>query len=149
VRRRAAAPVVHGTGAYVIAAEQASDGYLDELVAQVGTVRRRERILWQLFVLAFILTLAAGSAGVVLIFLAGLKVAIASGAAGVIPGCASPLLKRECTSQAKSRQAIEAKGEEQIRLRQSAAAIFALPAGPDKDKLQVDYARKLLTRIPQ
>lgn len=149
VLRRTPAPIVHGTGEYVAAAGQASDSYLAELNAQASAAWRREQVLWQLFVLIFVLTLVAGSAGVALIFLASLKVAIASGAAGVLPGCTSALLKREHTTQGKTRQAIEAKRDKQLRLRQSAAAIAALPASPDKDKLQVDYARKLLARIPK
>lgn len=148
-RRQTPPPVVHGTDEYVAAVWQTSGNHLADLNAQARTARNRETVLWSLFVLIFILTLAAGGAGVVLIFLASLKVAIASGAAGVIPGCTSALLKRECTTQSKNRQAIEAKRDEHLRLYQGAAAIAELPPGPQKEKLQVDYARKMLSRVPK
>jgi hypothetical protein len=138
-----------GTDDYVATARQISDAKLADLNAQVRTAQRREAILWVLFVLAFTLTLAAGSVGVALIFLATLKVGIASGAAGLLPGCTSAWLKRECATRSKNRQTIEAKRDEEIRLRQAAAAIAELPSGPEKEKLQRDYARKMLSRIPK
>ncbi len=102
-----------------------------------------------MFVLVFLLTLAAGGTGVVLVFLVGLKVGVASGAAAVLPGCTSALLKRECTTRGKILKEIEAKRDEEFRLRQAAVAIAGLPAGPRKENLQVDYARKVLSRVPK
>ena len=141
--------VIKGTDEYVAALRHESDRYLADLEVKADTAWKRERVLWQLFVLVFILTLAAGSGGVVLIFLASLKVAIASGATGVITGPASALLKREYAAQSKNRQTIEAKLDEQNRLRQAHAAISKLPPGPEKKKLEVQQAQKLLSRIPK
>jgi hypothetical protein len=149
VQPQTLAPVVHGHDEYVAVALQPSDSYLASLNAQARMAWRRESVLWQLFLLVFILTLAAGSAGVVLIFLASLKVAIASGAAGVIPGCTSAMLKRAHRTQIKNIDSIEAKRDAQLRLRQSAEVISALPPSPKKEELQVDYARKMLSRIPK
>jgi hypothetical protein len=128
---------------------QVSCAKLADLDAQARTARGRETLLWALFVLVFMLTLAVGGTGVVLIFLASLKVGIASGAGAVLPGCTSALLKRECTTRAKIRQDIEAKRDEEFRLRQAKAAIAELPAGPRRERLQADYARKMLSRIPK
>ena len=141
--------VINGTDEYVAALRHESNKYLTDLEVKADTAWKRERVLWQLFVLVFILTLAAGSGGVVLIFLASLKVAIASGAAGVIPGATSALLKREHAAQSKNRQAIEAKLDEQNRLRQADAAISKLAPGPGKKKLEIQQAQKLLSRIPK
>jgi len=38
---------------------------------------------------------------------------------------------------------------QEILRRQAAAVIDAMPPGPDKDGLQVEYARELLSRIHQ
>jgi hypothetical protein len=141
--------VVSGTDEYVAAVQQISHERLADLAAQVQTARQRETILWWLFVLAFTLTLAAGGAGVALILLGSLKVAIASGAAGLLPGCSSAWLRRECTVRSKDRQAIEEKMEGEFRLQQAAAVITELPQGTQKEKFQVDYARKILSRIPK
>jgi hypothetical protein len=141
--------VVNGTDKYVADLRHESDRYLRDLEVKADTAWQRERVLWQLFVLVFMLTLAAGSGGVALIFLASLKVAIASGAAGLIPGATSALLKREYAAQSKNRQAIEAKLDEQNRLRQADAAISKLDPGPEKKKLEVQQAQKLLSRIPK
>jgi flagellar basal body-associated protein FliL len=122
---------------------------LADLDAQLRTARGREALLWVLFVVVFVLTLAAASAGVALVFVASLKVGIASGAAAVLPGCTSAMLKRECSARSKIRQDIEAKRDEEFRLRQAAAAIAELPEGPQKKNLQTDYARKMLSRIPK
>ena len=138
-----------GAGEYFATAWQVSCAKLADLDTQARTARGRETLLWVLFVLVFLLTLAAGSTGVVLIFLASLKVGIASGAAAVLPGCTSALLRRECTTRSKIRQDIEAKRDEEFRLRQAAAAIAELPAGPQKERLQADYARKMLSRVPR
>jgi len=140
---------VSGADEYFATARQISYTRVADLDAQLQTARGRETFLWVLFVLVFMLTLAAGSTGVVLVFLASLKVGIASGAAAVLPGCTSALLKRECTTRSKIRQDIEEKRDEEFRLRQAAAAIAELPAGPRKEKLQVDYARKMLSRVPK
>jgi hypothetical protein len=147
--RQALPAVASGSDEYITAVRQKSYAKLTNLNAQVRVAQRRETILWWFFVLAFILTLVAGGAGVALILLGSLKVAIASGAAGVIPGCTSAWLKREGTTLSRNRQAIEAKRDEELRLRQAVAAIADLPSSPEKDKLQVDYARKLLSRIPK
>jgi hypothetical protein len=37
----------------------------------------------------------------------------------------------------------------EFRLRHAAAAIADLPDGPHKDKLRVDYARTMLSRVPR
>jgi hypothetical protein len=138
-----------GVGEYFVSAWQVSCARLADLDAQARTAGGREALLWVLFVLVFMLTLAAGSTGVVLIFLASLKVGIASGAAALLPGCTSALLKRECTTRSKIRQDIEAKRDEEFRLRQAAATIAELSAGPKKEKLQLDYAWKILSRVPK
>jgi hypothetical protein len=140
---------VSTVGAYFATAWQVSCAKLADLDAQARTARGRETLLWVLFVLVFMLTVAAGTTGVVLIFLASLKVGVASGAAAVLPGCTSALLKRECTTRSRIRQDIEAKRDEEFRLRQATAAIAELPAGSQKEKLQADYARKMLSRIPK
>jgi hypothetical protein len=75
------------------------------------------------FVLVFLLTLAAGRTGVV--------------------------LKRECTIRSKIRQDIEEKRDGEFRLRHAAAAIADLPDGAQKDKLRVNYARTMLSRVPR
>jgi hypothetical protein len=144
-----APPIVDTNDQYIDAVREASNHYYDDLDKQIRTALDREGVLWVLFIIVFILTLTAGTAGVILIFLASLKVAIASGAAGLIPGCTSALLKRECTTQIKRRQAIEAKRDEQLRLRQATAAIAELPPSPQKDKLQIDHVRKIVSRIPK
>lgn len=147
--RQSPPEVVSRTDEYITAVQRASDAKFANLGVQIRAARRREAILWWFFVLAFTLTLAAGSVGVALIFLGSLKVAIASGAAGLIPGCTSAWLKREGTTQSKNRQAIEEKWDEELRLRQAAVAIADLPSSSEKKKLQIDYARKMLSRIPK
>jgi hypothetical protein len=148
-RRHSRSHVISGADEDFATARQISRGKLSDLDAQIRTARGRETLLWVLFVLVFILTLAAGSTGVVLIFLTSLKIGIASGAAAVLPGCTSALLKRECSARRKIRQDIEVKRDEEFRLRQAAAAIAELPAGPQKEKLQMDYVRKMISRIPK
>jgi len=128
---------------------QVSCERLADLDAQARTARGRETLLWVLFVLVFLLTLAAGGTGVALIFLASLKVGIASGAAAVLPGCTSALLKRECTIRSKICQDIEEKRDGEFRLRQAASAIADLPDGPHKERLRIDYARTMLSRVPK
>lgn len=140
---------VSTVGAYHATAWQVSSAKLADLDAQARTARGRETLLWVLFVLVFMLTVAAGTTGVVLIFLASLKVGVASGAAAVLPGCTSALLKRECTTRSEIRQDIETKRDEEFRLRQAAAAIAEMPAGSRKEELQADYAQKMLSRIPK
>jgi hypothetical protein len=141
-------PFVSSTAQYVASGREISDYYLRDLSGQVGEARSRENGLWMLFVLLFFLTLAVGGAGVVFIFLGGLKVAVASGAVGLISGSCSAMLKQEHTTQTRNREAVEAKRDEQVKLRQGEAAVDALPAGPDRERLRVEYTRKLLARIP-
>jgi hypothetical protein len=158
-RQQSAYPVVpactppeqgpYKAGEHFVTAWQVSIAKLADLDTQAQTARGRETFLWMLFITVFLLTLAAGTAGVALVFLASLKVGIASGAAAVLPGCTSALLRQECSTRTKIRQEIEARRDEEFRLRQAAAAIAALPAGPQKERLQADYARKMLSRIPK
>jgi hypothetical protein len=140
-------PIVSGAAEYVTRAEEISADNLAYLYDRIQTVQRQESVLWMLFVLVFVLTLATGCTGVVLILLASLKVGIASGAAGLLPGCLGAWLRRECTVRGKNRQAIEAKRDEELRLRQAFAAIDDLPPGPQKEELRVERARRMLSRI--
>lgn len=141
--------VVSRTDEYITAVQRISDAKLADLDEQIKAARRREAVLWCFFALAFVLTLAAGGVGVALILLGSLKVAIASGAAGLIPGCTSAWLKREGTTLSKNRQGIEAKLDEELRLHRAASAIADLPSSSEKKRLQIDYARKMLSRIPK
>jgi hypothetical protein len=141
--------IVSRTDEYVETVRHLSDANLAYLDAQVRTAQTRETILWALFIVVFALTVAAGSAGIALIFLASLKVGIASGAAGLLPGCTGAWLRRECTIRSKNRQAIETRRDEELRLRQAVAAIAELPNGAEKKRIQMDYARKMLSRIPK
>jgi hypothetical protein len=147
-RRQSASSFVSGTTEYVAAVQELSDNHVADLSAQVEVARNRERTLWILFIVLFVLTMAIGCSGVIFIFLASLKLAVASGAAGLLPGCASALLKAGQSTATKNRKAAEAQWGEQLKLRQGAAAVDALPPGPDKDALRVEYARKMLARIP-
>jgi hypothetical protein len=104
-----------------------------ELDEQIRTARRRETLLWALSVLAFALTLATGSIGIVLVFLASLKLGIASGAAGLFPGCTGTWLKWECATRSRNRRAIERRRDEEFRLRQAAATIADFPPGREKE----------------
>ena len=47
----------------------------------------------------------------------------------MLPGCTSALLRRVCTTRSKIRQDIEAKRDEEFRLRQAAAAIAEYGGG--------------------
>lgn len=130
-------------------ARRISNERLADLAARGQTARQRETVLWWLFILAFTLTLAVGGASVVLILLGSLKVAMASGAAGLLPGCSSAWLRREGTARGRDRQDIDKERDGELRIQQAVAVVFEFPPGTQKDKIQEDYAKKMLSRIPE
>jgi hypothetical protein len=135
------------TSDYALEARQVAVGRLKDLNADARSARNRETVLWVLFVSLFGLTILTGATGAALIFLAGLKLSIASGAASLLPTIASALLWRGHRSQNQRRLATEADRDKQLQRARAAEAIARLPDGPHKETLLLEVARKEIALI--
>lgn len=132
---------------YALESRQVAVGRLKDLNTDARSARNRETVFWVLFVSVLGLTMVTGATGVALIFLAGLKLGIASGAASLLSGATSPLLWRGHRVQNQRRLAIEADRDKQLQRVRAAEAIEKLPDGPEKETLLLEVARKEIALI--
>jgi hypothetical protein len=135
------------TSDYAFEARQVAVGRLKDLNVDARSARNRETVLWVLFVSVLGLTVITGATGAALIFLAGLKLSIASGAASLLPTAASALLWRGHRSQNQRRMAIEADRDKQLQRVRAAEAIERLPDGPQKEALRLELVRKEIALV--